>query len=92
MGLARNDKMAMMNWIKCTSVDCDLFQRSTLNVQHSTFNQYPVVLSEAKHLCPEIVRFAQNDSFDTAHRTLKAKRLARRRLAEGGLNVHGCRR
>src|SRR4030095_10066625 len=37
-GLARNDKMAVMNRIKCAAVDCDLFQCSTLNVQRSTFN------------------------------------------------------
>jgi hypothetical protein len=63
-GLARNDKMAVMNRIKCTAVDCDIIQRPTLNVQRSTFNQYPVVLSEAKHLRLEIVGLAQNDGFE----------------------------
>ena len=56
--------MAVMNRIKGAAVDCDLFQRSTLNVQRSTFNQYPVMLSEAKHLKSEILRFARNDSFE----------------------------
>jgi hypothetical protein len=37
-GLAGNDKMAMMNRIKGAAVDCDFFQRSTLNVQRSIFN------------------------------------------------------
>ena len=36
--LARNDKVAVMNRIKGAAVDCDLFQRSMLNVQRSTFN------------------------------------------------------
>ncbi len=62
-GLARDDKMAVMNRVKGAAVNCDLFQPSMLNVQRSTFNQYPVMLSEAKHLCLEILRFAQNDSF-----------------------------
>ena len=35
---ARNDKMAVMNRIKCAAVNCDLFQRSMLNVQRSIFN------------------------------------------------------
>ena len=37
-GLARNDKMAMMNRVKRAPVDCNLFQRSMLNVQRSIFN------------------------------------------------------
>lgn len=66
-GLARDDKMSVMNWIKCAAVDCDLFQRPTLNVWCSTFNQYPVMLiprPREKHLCLEILRIAQNDSFE----------------------------
>ena len=55
--------MAVMNRVKGAAVNCDLFQPSMLNVQRSTFNQYPVMLSEAKHLCLEILRFALNDSF-----------------------------
>jgi hypothetical protein len=45
--------VTVMNRIKGAAVDCDLFQRSMLNVQLSIFNQYPVMLS-----------FAQNDSFE----------------------------
>jgi len=37
-GFARNDKMAVMNRIKGAAINCDLFQRSMLNVQRSTFN------------------------------------------------------
>jgi hypothetical protein len=40
----------MMNWIERASINADLFQRPTLNVQRPTFNLYPVVLSEAKQL------------------------------------------
>jgi len=36
--LACNDKMAVMNRIKCAAVDCDFFQRPMLNAQRSTFN------------------------------------------------------
>jgi hypothetical protein len=53
-----------MNRIKGAAVDCNLFQGSMVNIQRSIFNQYPVMLSEAKHLCLEILRFAQNDSFE----------------------------
>jgi hypothetical protein len=62
--LARNDKVSVMNRIKGAAVDCNLFQGSMVNIQRSIFNQYPVMLSEAKHLCLEILRFAQNDSFE----------------------------
>jgi hypothetical protein len=61
--LTCNDKMAVMNRIKCTSVDCDLFQRSTLNVQRSTFNQYPVVL--------RFIALLRMTALNTAHWTLK---------------------
>jgi len=76
--------MAMVNRIKCTAVDCDLFQRPTLNVQRSTFNQYPVVLSDPKHLCHEVAGVARMMALNTAHWTLKAERLRAVRLLKMG--------
>ena len=50
--------MRVMNGVERAAVDCDPFQRSM------TF--LLVMTSEAKHLRSEVLRVAQNDSFEQA--------------------------